>query len=96
MNFSREMRSDQEGLEGPERFDRICELFIATVLWLLLLGLATHTAMRIEIQPEMHGPRNEARPHDAAVRAEQQKQKRQLLSQAEIEPGAKRACGLRP
>lgn len=61
MNFSREMRSDLEGLEGPERFDRVCELFIAAVLWLLLLGLAAVAAMRIESLLEMHEASEEAK-----------------------------------
>lgn len=45
--FSREMRSDQEGLEGPERFDRICELLIAAVLWMIVLGLGAYRVFRI-------------------------------------------------
>lgn len=47
MKFSQEMRSNLEGLGGPERFDRICELFIATVLWLLVLGCAAYEVWRM-------------------------------------------------
>lgn len=47
MKFSQEMRSDPEGLGGPEWFDRICQLFIAAVLWLLVLGYAGYQLWRM-------------------------------------------------
>lgn len=45
--FSREMRSDHQGLGGPERFDRICELLIAAVLWMMVLGLGAYPVLRM-------------------------------------------------